>query len=170
MIKKYDEFIKMKLKEMSKAMSDMTFTYIDPETKSPTKVPAGHYEKVLNQVKEQSLADIVQVNLLNTMYVQLKAIRDEDPKYFRQAMVCLDMGLKPSDMRVNERIALSVTNDMLDEMTKEKKKDFHLLDANIIDCFENAKNDPQIQVSYMEGDEINQDDYEEDEDEEYSFC
>lgn len=50
------------------------------------------------------------------------------------------------------------------------EKDFHLLDANIIDCFENAKNDPQIQVSYMEGDEINQDDYEEDEDEEYSFC
>lgn len=166
MIKQYDEFTKMKVKDMSKAISDMTFTYIDPETNKPTKVPAGHYEKILNQVQEQHLSEIARISLLNTMYVQLKAIRDEDPKYFRQAMVCLDMGLKPSEMRVNERIALSVTNEMLDDLSKEKKKDFHLLDSQIINYFENAKNDPEIQVSFMT-DGIEQDEY--DEEDEYEF-
>lgn len=101
------------------------------------------------------------------MYVQLKAIRDEDPKYFRQAMVCLDLGLKPSEMRVNERIALSVTNEMLDDLSKDRKKDFHLLDSQIINYFENAKNDPEIQVSFLDG-EIESDEYEDEDEYEFS--
>lgn len=166
MIKQYDEFSKLKAKDMSKAISDMTFSYVDPETNKPTKVPPAHYEKILNQVQEQHLSEIARINLLNTMYVQLKAIRDEAPKYFRQAMVCLDMGLKPSEMRVDERIALSVTNDMLDDLSKVKKKDFHLIDGNILDYFENAKNNPEIQVAFLNGG-IDQD--EQEEEDEYEF-
>ena len=42
MRKQYDDFTQMKLKEMCKSISDMTYTYLDPETQLPTKVPASH--------------------------------------------------------------------------------------------------------------------------------
>lgn len=45
MRKQYDDFTQMKIKEMCKSISDMTYTYLDPETHLPTKVPASHYEK-----------------------------------------------------------------------------------------------------------------------------
>jgi len=109
MQKQYDDFIKMKSKEMSKYISDMTYTFLDPVTKQPTRVPASHYEKILNKVKEQYIADVTKQTFLNTMYVQLKALRDEEPKYFQKALLCLDMGLKPSDLRVDEQIALQYT-------------------------------------------------------------
>lgn len=40
MRKQYDDFTQMKLKDMCKNISDMTYTYINPETQQPTKVPA----------------------------------------------------------------------------------------------------------------------------------
>ena len=53
MQKNYDDFTKMKPKEMSKTISDMTYNYINPETNMPTIVPASHYEKILNRVREE---------------------------------------------------------------------------------------------------------------------
>lgn len=50
MRKQYDDFTQLKLKDMSKTISDMTYKYINPETGTPTNVPALHYEKILNQV------------------------------------------------------------------------------------------------------------------------
>ena len=32
MRKKYDDFTQLKIKDMSKTISDMTFTYLNPET------------------------------------------------------------------------------------------------------------------------------------------
>ena len=52
MRKQYDDFTQLKLKDMSKSISDMTYKYINPETQVPTVVPPGHYEKILDQVKE----------------------------------------------------------------------------------------------------------------------
>ncbi len=53
MRKQYDDFTQLKLKDMSKSISDMTFKYINPETQEPTRVPAVHYEKILDQVTEK---------------------------------------------------------------------------------------------------------------------
>ena len=56
MRKQYDDFTQLKLKDMSKSISDMTYKYINPDTKEPTKVPATHYEKILDQVTEKYMA------------------------------------------------------------------------------------------------------------------
>ena len=40
MRKQYDDFTQLKLKDMSKTISDMTYKYINPETQTPTVVPA----------------------------------------------------------------------------------------------------------------------------------
>ena len=53
MRKQYDDFTQLKIKDMSKSISDMTYTYLNPETGEPTKVPAVHYEKILDQVTEK---------------------------------------------------------------------------------------------------------------------
>ena len=57
MKKQYDDFTKLKLKDMSKSISDMTYKYINPETLEPTRVPAQHYEKILEQVQEHYRKD-----------------------------------------------------------------------------------------------------------------
>ena len=43
MRKQYDDFTQLKLKDMSKSISDMTYKYLNPETQTPTKVPPAHY-------------------------------------------------------------------------------------------------------------------------------
>ena len=93
MRKQYDDFTQMKLKDMCKNISDMTYTYINPETQEPTRVPAAHYEKILDQVKEQYMVEITSRQFLNIMYNQLSALKKEDPKYFNQALLCLDLGI-----------------------------------------------------------------------------
>ena len=58
MRKQYDDFTQLKLKDMSKYISDMTYKYINPTTGTPTNVPPLHYEKILNQVQEQYMGEI----------------------------------------------------------------------------------------------------------------
>ena len=141
MNKNYDLFTKMKPKEMSKNISDMTYTYINPDTKQPTVVPASHYEKILNKVVEESVAVETQRNFLNIMYSQMKALKDEEPKYFRQALLCLELGINPKDMRVAEVIALSETVDYLDERERKEKKNFHMIDKDIVDFYNSTVED-----------------------------
>lgn len=139
MNKNYDDFAKMKPKEMSKTISDMTYTYINPETNLPTIVPASHYEKILNKVREEVIAEETKRIFLSTIFNQLKALKDEEPKYFQQALICLDMGLNPKDLRQDELIALMLTNDAVDEKRDSLKKSFHLLDKEIVDIFNSYK-------------------------------
>lgn len=160
MRKQYDDFTQMKLKDMCKNISDMTYTYINPETHEPTKVPASHYEKILDQVKEQYMEEITQRQFLTIMYNQLSALKKEDEKYFQQAMLCLDLGINPKDLRVNEQIALGYTYNFLDDKKKAEKKNFHLLNQDIVDAFNNSMNNPIIQAKALEftEDEVNYDD------------
>ena len=58
MIRQYDEFAKLGLKDMSKKISDMTYLYVNPETHRPTIVPPKHYDKILSQVKEELTTSI----------------------------------------------------------------------------------------------------------------
>ena len=145
MRKQYDDFTQLKLKDMSKTISDMTYKYINPETQTPTVVPAGHYEKILDQVQEQYMGEITSRQFLIIMYNQLNALKKEDEKYFNQALLCMDMGLNPKDLRINEQIAITYTNDYIDEKQKTEKKNFHMLSEDIVSNFEYAKSDPRLQ-------------------------
>lgn len=150
MRKQYDDFTQMKLKDMCKNISDMTYTYINPETHEPTKVPAAHYEKILDQVKEQYMEEITSRQFLTIMYNQLSALKKEDEKYFQQAILCLDLGINPKDLRVNEQIALGYTYNFLDDKQRTEKKNFHLLNQDIVDAYNESKDNPIIQAQALE--------------------
>lgn len=146
MRKQYDDFTQMKLKDMCKNISDMTYTYINPETQQPTRVPPAHYEKILDQVQEKYVADIASRQFLTIMYNQLSALKKEDEKYFKQALLCIDMGINPKDLRVDEQIALAFTYDYMDDKQRIEKKNFHLLDQDIVDTYNASKENPIIQA------------------------
>ena len=145
MRRQYDDFTQLKLKDMSKSISDMTYKYINPETDKPTKVPPVHYEKILDQVTEKYMADITSRQFLTIMYNQLNGLKKEDEKYFQQALICIDLGLNPKDLRIDEQIALEYTNEFLNERKQVLKKDNHILDQSIIDFYNDTKENPDIQ-------------------------
>ena len=144
-----DDFAQLKLKDMSKSISDMTYKYINPETQAPTKVPPQHYEKILDQVTEKYMADITSRQFLTIMYNQLSALKKEDEKYFNQALLCMDIGLNPKDLRLDEQIALEYSNGFIEDKKIAEKKDFHFLDIDIVSSFEEAKNNPALQAQIV---------------------
>lgn len=146
MRKQYDDFTQLKLKDMSKSISDMTYKYINPETQTPTKVPSTHYEKILNQVTEKYMADVTSRQFLNIMYTQLNNLKKEDENYFNQALLCLDLGINPKDLRLNEQIAINYTMDFMDGKKSEEKKNFRFLNQDIVDTFINTRDNPTLQT------------------------
>lgn len=150
MRKQYDDFTQMKIKDMCKSMSDMTYTYINPDNGQPTKVPPSHYEKILEAVKENYMGEITSRQFLTIMYNQLNALKKEDEKYFRQALLCIDMGINPKDLRVDEQIAISFTDDYMEDKQKQEKKNFHLLSQDIVDTYNESKENPLIQARAIE--------------------
>ena len=146
MRKQYDDFSQLKLKDMCKSISDMTYKYINPETQTPTKVPANHYEKILDQVTEKYMADITSRQFLIIMYTQLINLKKEDEKYFNQALLCIDLGINPKDLRISEHVALECTNEYIKEKQKIEKKDFKYLSEDIIDTYITSRDDPTIQT------------------------
>lgn len=135
MRRQYDDFTQMKLKDMSKSISDMTYTYLNPETGEPTKVLPAHYEKILDQVTE--------------MYNQLTALKKEDEKYFNQALICMDNGLNPKDLRIDEQIALEYANDFIDDKKNYEKRNYHFLSEDIVKAYDDAKNNPTLQAQVV---------------------
>ncbi len=157
----------MKIKDMCKSMSDMTYTYINPDNGQPTKVPPSHYEKILEAVKENYMGEITSRQFLTIMYNQLNALKKEDEKYFRQALLCIDMGINPKDLRVDEQIAISFTDDYMEDKQKQEKKNFHFLSQDIVDTYNEAKENPMIQARAIEvPDDVNK---EQDDDMDYDF-
>lgn len=145
MRKQYDDFTQLKLKNMSKYISDMTYKYINPTTGTPTNVPPLHYEKILNQVQEKYMGEITSRQFLTIMYNQLSALKKEDEEYFNQALLCLDMGLNPKDLRINEQISLSYTYDYMEDKQKVEKKNFHVLNEDIVNTFKDSLEDSTLQ-------------------------
>ena len=149
MRKQYDDFTQLKIKDMSKSISDMTFKYINPETNEPTKVPSSHYEKILDQVTEKYMSDITSRQFLTIMYNQLTALKKEDEKYFNQALLCMDLGLNPKDLRIDEQISIEFTNNYIEDKKNFDKKNFHFLSEDIINSYEESKNDSQLQSAII---------------------
>ena len=118
MRKQYDDFTQLKLKDMSKTISDMTYKYINPNTQEPTVVPAGHYEKILDQVTERYMSNVTSREILKIMYTQLVNLKKEDEKYFNQALICMDLGINPKDLRLNEQIAVEYTYEYMQRNAK----------------------------------------------------
>ena len=146
MRKQYDDFTQLKLKDMSKSISDMTYRYINPDTQEPTKVPAVHYEKILDQVTEKYMSDITSPQFLTIMYNQLNALKKEDEKYFNQALLCMDIGLNPKDLRINEQIAIEYIDSFINDKKNYEKKNFHFLSSDIIEAYDEAKSDTRLQT------------------------
>ena len=157
MRKQYDDFTQLKLKDMSKSISDMTYKYINPDTQEPTKVPAVHYEKILDQVTEKYMADITSRQFLTIMYNQLSALKKEDEKYFNQALLCMDIGLNPKDLRIDEQIAIEYTNSFIEDKKIYEKKNFHFLSEDIVKAYDEAKNDPNLQATVVRESNKNED-------------
>lgn len=149
MRKQYDDFTQLKIKDMSKSISDMTYKYINPETQAPTKVPPAHYEKILDQVTEKYMSNITSRQFLTIMYNQLSSLKKEDEKYFNQALLCMDLGLNPKDLRIDEQIAIEYTNDFIEDKKSIEKKEFHFLDKDIVESFNEAKNNPALQAQVV---------------------
>ena len=149
MRKQYDDFTQLKLKDMSKSISDMTFKYINPETNEPTRVPSSHYEKILDQVTEKYMSDITSRQFLTIMYNQLTALKKEDEKYFNQALLCMDLGLNPKDLSIDEQISIEFTNNYIEDKKNFDKKNFHFLSEDIINSYEESKNDSQLQSAII---------------------
>lgn len=145
MRRQYDDFTQLKLKDMSKSISDMTYKYINPETQEPTRVPPAHYERILDRITEKYMSDITSRQFLTIMYTQLCNLKKEDEKYFNQALLCMDLGLNPKDMRIDEQIALECTNRYLEDKKVHEKKDFHYLNDDIIEAYGESKMNPSIQ-------------------------
>ena len=80
------------------------------------------------------------------MYNQLTALKKEDDKYFQQALLCMDLGINPKDMRVDEQLALYMTYDFIYEKQKNMKKDYHFLDTEVINAYRETKDNPVIQA------------------------
>ena len=145
----YDDVTQLKLKDMRKTISDLTYKYINPDTQTPTVVPAGHYEKILDQVQEQYMGEITSRQFLVIMYNQLNALKKEDEKYFNQALLCMDMGLNPKDLRIEEQIAIEYTNSFIDDKKQYEKKNYHFLSEDIVNAYNESKNNPELQSSVI---------------------
>ena len=149
MKKQFDEFQKMKLKEMCKTIEDMTYTYINPETKNPTVVPAKHYENILNKTIEQFIEDSLKIEMMNNVFKQMNMLMTEYKQDLIKSLICMDKGLKPTDLSFAETIALNETYHYIDEKMNKEKKKFHILDKEYLDRFDEFVNDTELHKQYL---------------------
>lgn len=154
MNKQFDVFVKMKISEMSKTIHDMTYTYINPETKKPTDVPAKHYQDILKQPVEVMVKDQVKRQFLNIMYKQLKNLKEEEPHLFYQSLLLLDIGKSPDSLAINEEIAVKMAGDLMieDEKKPRKKSEpkFQITNQCYVEKYEEIKNDDKIMAEFFD--------------------
>lgn len=120
----YDEFSKQTANAMAKSISDMTYLYQE------TKVPAKHYKDQLNQGIEELLESNTNVKLVEVLHSTLNAMQKESPRLFFQALLLLDLGIKPSTLTAQQYQALSITADIYEQNAKPK-----MLDRDILGWF-----------------------------------
>ena len=61
----------------------------------------------------------------------------------------MDLGLNPKGLRLDEQISLEYTNSFIEEKKSIEKKSFHFLDNEIINAYEESKNDPELQAQIV---------------------
>ena len=115
------------------------------------------YETINNLSQQVAMLSVDKAVLL----AQLNLLKKEDERYFREALICLDMGLNPKDMRIEEQVALNYASDFVVERQAELKKDFHFLSEEIVDAYRYGKEDRFIQsTAIKESNDIESNDIE----------
>ena len=59
--------------------------------------------------------------------------------------------LNPKDLRINEQISLSYTYDYMEDKQKVEKKNFHLLNEDIVNTFKDSLEDQTLHVTCQLG-------------------
>jgi len=102
MKKYYDEFQKLTVDKISQSIEDMTYTYEE------TRVPKAHYKKLLNKQLEEVIADNVELNLLAPYITTIKALLEQSPKSFIQALLCVQKKVNINNVKPAEYDALQI--------------------------------------------------------------
>lgn len=110
----YDEFVKLPLDKMAQKMEDMTFLY------NETRVPKKHYKEKLLVAVEEMIESGVEMNLIATYYRTLEELKKQNNKWFFQALLCLEVGVKPSTIKPSEYQALELTYGKFVETKKPR--------------------------------------------------
>ncbi|MCZ2061831.1 hypothetical protein GHJ68_15940 [Enterococcus faecium] len=118
----YDEFVKLPLDKMAQKMEDMTFLYHE------TRVPKKHYKERLSVAVEEMIESGVEMNLIATYYRTLEELKKQNGKWFFQALLCLEVGVKPSTIKPSEYQALELTYGKFVETKKAKTVSSEWLD------------------------------------------
>ena len=126
--KYYDDFSRLTVEKMAQAMEDLTYLY------NETQVPKKHYKEQLTKPIEEMIETSVEMNLIDTYYRTIEQLLKNNPKWLFQAMLCLDMGVKPSSIKPSEYQALEMT---WVEFNREKKA--KTVDSKWLDCFTKIK-------------------------------
>ena len=122
----YDEFVKLPLDKMAQKMEDMTFLY------NETRVPKKHYKEKLSVAMEEMIESGVEMNLIATYYRTLEELKKQNAKWFFQALLCLEVGVKPSTIKPSEYQALELTYAKFVDTKKAKT-----VSSEWLDYFEN---------------------------------
>ena len=83
----------------------------------------------------------LKIEMLNNVYKQMVFLQQEYGKDFLKSLICIDMGIKPSDMNLVQTIALDATYESVSKAQEEQKKSFHLLGQDFVDEFQEALNE-----------------------------
>ncbi|HAQ2200583.1 TPA: hypothetical protein IXI47_002016 [Enterococcus faecium] len=124
----YDEFVKLPLDKMAQKMEDMTFLY------NETRVPKKHYKERLSVAVEEMIESGVEMNLIATYYRTLEELKKQNAKWFFQALLCLEVGVKPSTIKPSEYQALELTYAKFAQIKKAKA-----MASDWLDTFENIE-------------------------------
>ena len=117
----YDHFLKLPKSRMAQAISDLTYLYEE------TKVPKRHYEQHLSKTIVEIMESSVELQLLNTFYSMLKDLQVQNPKWFFQAILCLDLKINPSTIKPSEHQAIEQVWNEFQAQTKPKIMDIEVL-------------------------------------------
>lgn len=123
----HDEFIKQPVAKMAQSIADMTFAYMQ------TRVPSKHYKDLLGKPLAEMVEDSVSINLLNTYFKTLKTLLDENPKWFMQALLCLDLKITPVNIKAEELQALELT------FAKFQEQKAKHVDNEYLELFQNIR-------------------------------
>lgn len=121
----YDEFSKLPKAKMAQAISDLTYLYEE------TNVPKKHYEQHLSKTIVELMESSVELNLINTFFSMIKDLQAQNPKWFFQALLCLDLKINPASIKPSEHQALE---ELWNEFSTQKKP--KLMDIEILAKFQ----------------------------------
>ena len=81
---------------------------------------------LVSRVKEMLYLDGNEDDQLIDTYVKtLKTLHDENPKWFMQALLCIDMKITPANIKANEYQALELTHaKFLEDKAKHISKEY----------------------------------------------